>query len=483
MSRIKAVIGLEMHVQLATRSKIFCACATAFGASPNTQVCPVCLGHPGVLPILNRSAVQLAIRFGLAVGASIQPRSTFARKNYFYPDLPKGYQITQYDRPVLVGGAVPFRTGSQHGSLALTRAHLEEDAGKSFHGEGRDPASLIDLNRAGTPLLEVVSEPVLTSPQEAHAALESLHRLVVDLGVCDGNMEEGSLRCDANVSVRPAGQGELGPKVEIKNLNSFRHVERALAWEIDRQTRLLEQGILAEQETRLWNEGEGRTRTMRRKEDAEDYRYFPEPDLPPLEIAEAWIEAEREALPELPWERESRLAGAYALTATEAAQLSASSALCGYFEAVARDAGDGKLAANWVLTEVLRLLKETPGGVSALPVDAARLGALLRLVREGTVSGSMAKNVFEVMETRPDPPRAIVEANGWGQVGGDAELEAVARRILEEHPGPADEYRNGKDAAMTFLMGQMMKATRGTANPPKSRAILHGLLRGSEESP
>ncbi len=473
----EAVIGLEVHVQLRTRSKIFCRCATGFGAPPNTQVCPVCLGHPGVLPVLNREAVAFAIRFGLAVNGEIAPVSRFARKNYFYPDLPKGYQISQYDAPVLVGGSVPFRVGETEHTLRLTRAHLEEDAGKSFHPEdGREATSLIDLNRSGVPLLEVVSEPDLRSPAEAHACMERIHQLVVYLGICDGNMEEGSLRCDANISVRPRGETELYPKVEIKNLNSFRNVERSLNWEFKRQSRLLEDGERAVQETRSWDDGEARTRTLRSKEEAHDYRYFPEPDVPPLCVDPGWIASVAAGMAELPWVRERRLVEVYGLPVEDAVLLASTRPLGDYFERVAQGAGDPVRAANWMLSEVLREVKGTPNGVDDLAVQPEQLGALLRLVDAGTISGKIAKTVFAEMCRTGEDPGVLVERLGLVQISDPSALGSVVTEVLEAHPGPVADYLAGKEAALQFFVGQVMRATRGQANPELAReAVRAGL--------
>ena len=487
--RYEAVIGLEIHVQLLTRTKIFCGCSAAYGAPPNTHVCPVCLGHPGALPVLNRAAVAMALKFGLAVGSRPAPRSVFARKNYFYPDLPKGYQISQYDRPVLEGGALEFHHRGRDGTLRLVRAHLEEDAGKSIHPEAGGTATLVDYNRAGVPLLEVVSEPDLRAPEEAHAVLERLRQLVVYLGICDGNMEEGSLRCDANVSVRPRGQEALNPKTEVKNLNSFRNVERALAWEFKRQARALEDGEPLVQATRLWDAGEGRTRVMRSKEEAHDYRYFPEPDLPPLVVDPEWTERIRRTLPELPRDRERRLAADYGLPPADARILAGTRELADWFETAAREAGDGKAAANWVLTEVMRLVKETPDGLAGLRVEPAALGKLVRMIGAGTVSGKIAKTVFADLASGGGDPEAIVAARGLAPITDPAAVGEVVAAVLAEHPGPAEDYRGGREAALQFLIGQVMSRTRGRADPAAAREALRAALAagpgprsGEEES-
>jgi len=474
---LEAVIGLEIHVQLRTRSKIFCACSAAYGAPPNTHVCPVCLGHPGVLPVLNRQAVAFGLRFGLAVEARIPERSLFARKNYFYPDLPKGYQISQLEAPLLVGGRIRFTVGGRPKSLLLTRAHLEEDAGKLLHPEpGRDAVTFVDLNRAGVPLLEVVSEPDLRSPLEARLCLERLHQIVVYLGICDGNMEEGSLRCDANVSVRARGQETLNPKTEIKNLNSFRHVERALAWEVKRQTAELEDGGTLVQATRLWDEAAARTRVMRTKEEAEDYRYFPEPDLPPLVLDPAWIEAERASLPELPQAKEERLVSSYGLSSDEAHLLAGTPDLADYFEGAARESGDARATINWVVSGILRLVKEDPAGVVAVRIRPEALGRLVRMVGDGTISGKIAKTVFEEMAKTGVDPESIVKQQGLRPVTDVSTLREVAESVLASHPGVVAEYLAGKEAALQFFMGQVMRETRGQADPEIARRTVREAL-------
>jgi aspartyl-tRNA(Asn)/glutamyl-tRNA(Gln) amidotransferase subunit B len=482
--RFEAVIGLEVHVQLRTASKIFCACDAGYGAAPNTRVCPVCLGHPGVLPVLNREAVTFALRFGLAVGGTVNVPSVFARKNYFYPDLPKGYQISQYTRPVLSGGEVAFTLRGEERRVRLTRAHLEEDAGKSFHPEsGREAATWVDLNRSGVPLLEVVSEPDIRSPEEAHAYLERVRQLVVYLEICDGNMEEGSLRCDANISVRERGAAAMSLKTEIKNLNSFRNVSRALAWEFNRQAGLLEEGRPLEQATRLWDDGQGRTRVMRSKEEAHDYRYFPEPDLPPLVIGPEWVERVRASLPELPWAKEARFVDAYGLSGEDAVFLSDNRELADYYERVARTAGDGKAAANWVMTEVMRCVKEERQGFDKLQVEPESLGEMIRMIGAGEISGTIGKQVFGEMAAQGGDPRAIVEAKGLRPIGDAGEVAAIVTRVLADHAGPARDYLNGRDAAFTFLVGQIMRATRGRADPGAARAALQNALDAMRRKP
>jgi len=481
--RFEAVIGIEIHVQLRTRTKIFCACSAAYGAPPNTHVCPVCLGHPGVLPVLNRQAVGFGLRFGLAVGAEIPLRSVFARKNYFYPDLPKGYQISQYETPLLVGGTLRFPVDGEPRSLRLTRAHLEEDAGKLLHPEaGREAVTFIDLNRAGVPLLEVVSEPDLRSPLEARSCLERLRQLVVYLGICDGNLEEGSLRCDANISVRPRGQEALNPKTEIKNLNSFRHVERALAWEVKRQTGVLEEGGQLIQATRLWDEAAGRTRVMRTKEEAEDYRYFPEPDLPPLVLDPAWIEEERARLPELPEAREARFRTEQGLPPADALLLAGDPELADYFERAVGEAGDPKAVANWVLSGVLRLVKEETDGLAAVRIRPEALGAMVRMIAEGTISGKIAKTVFEEMAATGREPDAIVEERGLRPVADPDALRELTEEVLASHPEAVAEYLGGREAALQFFMGQVMRRTQGRADPRATRDIVRQALEARRTS-
>jgi aspartyl-tRNA(Asn)/glutamyl-tRNA(Gln) amidotransferase subunit B len=476
---LEPVIGLEVHAQLLTQSKIFCGCTTKFGNPPNSNTCPVCLGMPGVLPVLNRKAVELAVKTGLALGCEIRRRSLFARKNYFYPDLPKGYQISMYDQPLCVGGGVTIEIGSGRKRIGLTRIHLEEDAGKSIHQgiPGAGERTCVDLNRAGVPLLEIVSEPHIASPGEAHAYLSSLRTLLLYLGVCDGNMEEGSLRCDANVSVRPAGSGEFGTKVELKNLNSFRFIQRALQHEIERQGAVLREGGTLVQESRLYDPGAGVTLPMRSKEEAHDYRYFPEPDLPPLVLDDAWIEEIRRGLPELPLARKDRFVREYGIPAYDADVLTAAADLADYFEAAARASGSAKAASNWVMGEVLRKLKEEKTGITACPVPPERLAELLGLISEGTLSGSLAKEVFEEMWVRRRAPGEIVAERGLSQITDETELLAAVERVMAASPGPVAQYRAGKTATLGFLVGQVMKATQGKANPALVRKLLEEKLK------
>jgi aspartyl-tRNA(Asn)/glutamyl-tRNA(Gln) amidotransferase subunit B len=477
MAKWEAVIGLEVHVQLQTTSKIFSGAPTAYGAEPNTQACAVDLGMPGVLPVMNRQAVALAIRFGLAVGARIAPSSVFARKNYFYPDLPKGYQISQYEEPVLAGGQVRARLDDGRTiDVALTRAHLEEDAGKSVH-DAFHAETGVDLNRAGTPLLEIVTEPVLSSATEAVAFLKTLHTLVRWLGVSDGNLQEGSFRCDANVSVRRAGE-PLGTRAEIKNVNSFRFVEKAIDYEIDRQVRLIESGGKVVQETRLFDAHKGETRSMRGKESAHDYRYFPDPDLPPLLIDAGWIESERSALPELPEARRQRYVESLGLPEYDAGLLTADRTVSEYFEALlARLPGQAKLCANWVLGEWLGALNAAGLTPEASPLEASRLAGLLERIVDGSLSGKMGKQVFEALWQGTESADAVIARLGLKQVSDTGALAAIVDEIIAANPKQVEQYRGGNEKLLQFFVGQAMKATKGQANPAQLNALLLERLR------
>ena len=469
------VIGLETHAQLSTASKIFSGASTAFGAAPNTQASAVDLALPGVLPVLNRGAVERAIRFGLAVGGAIAPRSVFARKNYFYPDLPKGYQISQYELPVVTGGTIAIVVDGAERRVRLTRAHLEEDAGKSLH-EDFHGMSGIDLNRAGTPLLEIVTEPDMRSAREAVAYAKALHSLVRWIGICDGNMQEGSFRCDANVSVRRPG-APLGTRCEIKNLNSFRFLEKAIEFEARRQAELIEDGGTVRQETRLWDPQKGETRPMRSKEDAHDYRYFPDPDLLPLAITPASIEAVRATLPELPAAMRARFVEAHGLPPADATTLTASRALADYYEAVVRHAGgEPRACANWVLGEVSALLNRLEVEADASPVGPAALAGLVRRVLDGTVSGKAAKDVFAAMAAGEGEADAIIEAKGLRQVSDAGAIEALVGQVLAANAKLVEDYRAGKEKAFNALVGQVMKASQGKANPAQASAILKAKL-------
>ena len=467
------VIGLEIHAQLRTQTKIFCGCSTAFGAAPNTQVCPVCLGLPGALPVLNRKAVDYAIKAALALGCDVQPISIFARKNYFYPDLPKGYQISQYERPLALRGSLDIMADGGR-TVCLTRIHLEEDAGKSLH-EGfpdSDRATYVDYNRSGVPLIEIVTEPDMRSAAEAADFFERLRDILVWIGVNDGNMEEGSLRCDGNVSVRPVGQVTFGVKTEVKNVNSFRYIEKALEYEIDRQIDLLEAGGRVVQETRLFDSSTGRTFSMRSKEEAHDYRYFPEPDLLPLAVDAQRVEAVRQTMPELPEARRQRFIAAYGLPAYDAGVLTQSAELAGYFEQVAAEAGNPKTASNWVMGELLRTLKEHGTSITEVPLSPRALAGLIRLVDKGALSSSLAKDVFGKMYDSGRSAEDIVAADGLAQIDDEAALLALVHDVMARHGDAVAQYRAGKNATFGFLVGQVMKGSGGKANPKLANQLL-----------
>jgi aspartyl-tRNA(Asn)/glutamyl-tRNA(Gln) amidotransferase subunit B len=472
----EVVIGLETHAQLSTASKIFSGAPTAFGAAPNTQACAIDIALPGVLPVLNRGAVERALRFGLAVGATINTRSVFARKNYFYPDLPKGYQISQYEIPIVQGGALTIATVSGEKTVRLTRAHLEEDAGKSLHEELHGLTG-IDLNRAGTPLLEIVSEPDMRNAAEAVAYARTLHALVKWIGICDGNMQEGSFRCDANVSVRPAGATKLGTRCEIKNLNSFRFLEQAIEFEVRRQIELIEDGGTVVQETRLFDPARHETRSMRSKEDAHDYRYFPDPDLPPLVLDAAWIERVAAELPELPEAMKTRFERQYALSAYDARVLTSRRELAAYFETVAAQLpGNPKLAANWIMGEVTATLNKADLEIGDCPVPAIQLAGLLERIDDGTISGKIAKEVFDAMWEGASGEAlsadAIIAQRGLKQISDEGALGRVVDEVLAANPAIVAECRSGREKAFNSLVGKVMQATRGKANPAQVNAIL-----------
>ncbi|MEN3339228.1 MAG: aspartyl-tRNA(Asn)/glutamyl-tRNA(Gln) amidotransferase subunit [Acidobacteriota bacterium] len=468
------VIGLEIHTQLQTASKLFCGCSTRFGAPPNTHTCPVCLGLPGALPVLNRRAVELAVQAALALGCTVHERSFFARKNYFYPDLPKGYQISQYDRPLATEGALEFDARGETQRLGIVRVHLEEDAGKSLH-EGlpdSDRATALDFNRSGVPLIEIVSHPDIRHAADAAECFSRLRAILVATGVTDGNMEEGSLRCDANISVRPVGTQAFGVKTEIKNLNSFRHVQRALEYEIDRQIQLLEGGGRVDHETRLWDPGAARTLSMRSKEDAHDYRYFPEPDLPPLHIEAAWISSVRAALPELPEARRRRFITQYALSDYDAALLTQSAATAAYFVATAAASGNAKAASNWIMGELTRKMNELGVSIETVPLAPAALADLIRLVDSGTISGPTAKKVFEKMYGSARTAAEIVAAEGLGRIDDEGAVEAAVRTVVKVNADAVTQYRAGKRQTFGFLVGQVIKSMGGKANPALVNAIM-----------
>ena len=479
MMEWETVIGLEIHAQLATSSKIFSCSSTAYGAPPNTQANLVDLGYPGVLPVLNGAALRMAIKFGLATGANIARRSVFARKNYFYPDLPKGYQISQYERPVVEDGTldIVLEDGSRK-TIGITRAHLEEDAGKSLHDVVKG-LSGIDLNRAGVPLLEIVSEPDMRSAKEAVAYMKKVHTLVRYLEICDGNMQEGSFRCDANVSVRPLGQQKLGTRAELKNLNSFRFVEKAINYEVERQIDILHAGGTVVQETRLYDPDRNETRSMRSKEEANDYRYFPDPDLLPVVIEEALIDAVRRTLPELPDDKARRYVRDYGLSEYDAGVLTASRELGDYYEAVVKAlGGEAKLAANWVMGDLAGALNREGLEIGASKLDAKTLAGLLRRIQDSTISGKIAKEVFEAMWTEGKDADAIIESRGLRQITDSSAIERAIEAVMAANPAQLADYRAGKEKLFGFFVGQVMKATQGKANPAQLNELLRQKLKG-----
>ena len=469
----EAVIGLEVHVQLKTNSKIFCSCSTEFGAPPNTHTCPVCQGMPGVLPVLNRRVVEYAIKAALALNCRINPLSVFARKNYFYPDLPKGYQISQYELPLAEHGYLEIETQEGKRRIGITRIHMEEDAGKNVHGEFGDPHSYVDLNRTGVPLIEIVSEPDIRTPEEARLYLQKLRTIMRYIGVSDADMEKGELRCDANISIRPKGETRLGVKTELKNMNSFRHVQRALEYEIKRQEKILEEGGEIVQETLLWNPQLGVTETMRSKEEAHDYRYFPEPDLVPLEVSREWLEEVASTLPELPDEKKARFMEEYGLTAYDAEVLTSAREMADFYEeAVKAHPQNPKAIANWVTVELLGRLNAENKSIHESPVSPSQIAQLVALVDKGTISGKMAKEVFAKTYQTGKDPQQIVEEEGLVQLSDESELEAIVDKVLEENPKEVDKYLAGKTKIVGFFVGQIMKATRGKANPQVVNKIL-----------
>ncbi len=468
------VIGLEVHAQLRTRTKIFCRCSTAFGEEPNSNTCPVCTGLPGALPVLNRRVVEFAIRAGLATNCRINPRSVFARKNYFYPDLPKGYQISQYDLPICERGCLDIVVAGEEKRIGITRIHMEEDAGKLVHPESLLGVSYVDYNRACVPLLEIVSEPDMRSSEEAVAYLKALRDILVYLEICDGNMEEGSFRCDANVSLRPRGQEEFGVRSELKNMNSFRNVQRAIDYEVRRQRQILLDGGQVVQETRLWDADREVTVSMRGKEEAHDYRYFPDPDLLPVEVTPTWVDEVRRQLPELPRAKKERFISTYDLSPGDAEILTDSRAMADFFEQTAALYDNPRMVCNWITSELLRYLNDDKIGIASCPVTPTGLASLLRLITAGTISGKLAKQVFAIMyRERNNDPEAIVRARGLAQIDDKAELEKIVREVLAAHPGEVEKYRGGKTKVFGFLVGQVMRQTRGKANP----GLVNELLR------
>jgi len=478
----EAVIGLEVHAQLLTDSKAFCGCTTRFGADPNSHTCPICLGMPGVLPVLNRKALEFTVRMAIACSSRINEISRFARKNYYYPDLPKNYQISQYEIPVAEGGRVEIETEEGKREIALTRIHMEEDAGKLIHDEDK-PLSYVDLNRTGVPLIEIVSEPEIRSPEEASAYLRALRSMLEYLEICDGNMEEGSFRCDANVSIRPKGEKGLGVKTELKNMNSFRNVQRGLQYEIERQTAALNSGERIVQETRLFDPSTGATASMRSKEQAHDYRYFPDPDLLPLRVPPDVVERIRGELPELPVEKKKRFVEQFGIPTYDAGVLTASRALAAYFEQTVELFPKPKGVSNWIMTELMRELKGEETGITSCPVAPAQLAQLLRLIDDGTISGKIAKTVFEEMYATGKDAPAIIEEKGLVQISDSDELRGIVGKALDDNPAELEKLLGGKTKIMGFFVGQVMKATKGKANPKMVNKILADEVkkRGSAE--
>ncbi len=474
----EVVIGIEVHAQLQTTSKIFSGGATRYGGDPNTQACAVDIALPGVLPVMNEDAARKAIKFGLAINAEINNRSVFARKNYFYPDLPKGYQISQFELPIVGKGQLTIEVDGKERIIGITRAHLEEDAGKSLH-EDFHGLSGIDLNRAGTPLLEIVSEPDMRSPEEAVAYLKKIHKLVRYLEICDGNMQEGSFRCDANVSVRPEGQEEFGTRAELKNINSFRFVEKAINYEIVRQIDIIESGGKVKQETRLYDSARNVTRAMRSKEEANDYRYFPDPDLPPMVLDEEFIEAVRKTLPELPDAKRERFQQNYKLSHYDAGVLTATRAIADYYESVVeKTGGEPKLAANWVMGELAAFLNKAAKDISESPISADMLAGMLKRIQDNTISGKIAKEVFEAMWTGEGDADTVIEAKSLKQITDSGAIEAILDQVLTDNPVQVQQFRDGKEKVFGFLVGQAMKATRGKANPKQVNELLKHKLKG-----
>jgi aspartyl-tRNA(Asn)/glutamyl-tRNA(Gln) amidotransferase subunit B len=473
----EAVIGLEVHAQLLTKTKIFCSCSTEFGAPPNTHTCPVCLGMPGVLPVLNRKVVDYTIRMALATNCTIARESRFARKNYFYPDLPKGYQISQYELPIAEHGHIFIEVNGERKRIGITRIHMEEDAGKLIHDPNL-PISVIDFNRTGVPLIEIVSEPDIRTPREAGTYLRHLRAILQYLEICDGNMEEGSFRCDANVSIRPKDTATFGTRIELKNMNSFRHVENALTYEIERQKASIEDGRELVQETRLWDEVKGVTVSMRGKEEAHDYRYFPDPDLLPLVIDEGWIDEVRVTLPELPDDKMARFIEAYGLPSYDSQVLTSSRALADYFEACVKHFPEPKTVSNWVMGSILATLKAENKTIENSPVSPERLAELLKLIDSGVISGKIAKTVFDDMVSSGKAPETIVREKGLVQVTDADAISEVVNRVLSEHEKEVADYKAGKTKLLGFFVGQVMKATKGKANPKMVNELLKKELGG-----
>jgi len=473
----ETVIGLEVHAQMLTDTKIFCGCSTKFGAAPNSHTCPVCLGMPGVLPVLNKKVVEFAMKMALATNCEINKSCSFARKNYFYPDLPKGYQISQYAYPLAEHGHILLDINGEQTKIGITRIHMEEDAGKLMHDE-HNPSSYVDLNRTGVPLIEIVSEPDMRSSEEAADYLKRLHEILVYLEICDGNMEEGSFRCDANVSIRPKGQKEFGTRAELKNMNSFRNVQRALEYEIKRQQYIVENGGTVIQETRLWDDAQGATNSMRSKEEAHDYRYFPDPDLVQILVDEAWIEKIRKDLPELPLNKRERFINDYQIPAYDAGVLTADKALANYFEEVVKFCSKPKAASNWIMGDVMRFLNEEKRDIRQCSITPESLADMIRLIDEGAISGKMAKEIVEDMYKTGKSPQTIIEEKGMVQITDEGELIKTITSIIEANHHQLADYRGGKEKLFGFFVGQVMKATQGKANPQLVNELLKKMLAG-----
>ena len=478
MSNYETIIGLEVHAQLATASKMFCSCASNdMNAAPNTTICPVCTAQPGTLPVVNQNAIEMAIKVGLALGCAIQGRSVFARKNYFYPDLPKGYQISQYDLPLCLGGAMTVKTRDTDREIPLIRIHLEEDAGKLLHDHGHPEKSHVDFNRCGVPLIEIVSGPDMRSPREAGDYLRTLRNVLVYLGVCDGNLQEGNFRCDANVSIRPVGQKDLGTRTEMKNLNSFKAVERSIAYEVERQGKVLDEGGKVVQETRLWNDAADRTEAMRTKEEAHDYRYFPDPDLMPLIVDGGWIDSVRKSLPELAEAKAARFVAEHGIPESDARILTDDRRLADYFEEVVAKGAPAKKAANWIISELLREIKDEEEGIAACRIKPSEMARLIRLIEDGNISGKIAKEVFAEMYATGKAPESIVKEKDLAQVSDVGAIEAAVDKVIADNQKQVEQYKGGKAAVLGFLVGQVMKATKGQANPQLANEILKEKLK------
>jgi len=471
--KYEAVIGLEVHAQLKTRTKMFCSCSTSFGDRPNSNICPVCTGQPGTLPVVNKNAIEMAIKTGLAVGCTINTKSIFARKNYFYPDLPKGYQISQHEFPLCTMGYMDITYENSTKRIGITRIHLEEDTGKLMHDMGNPNESHVDFNRCGVPLIEIVSEPDVRNPKEAGEYLRTLRNVLVYLDVCEGNLQEGNFRCDANVSIRPMGQEKFGTRSEIKNLNSFKAVERAIAYEIERQVKLLDSEGKIVQETRLWNDAAGKTESLRSKEEAHDYRYFPDPDLLPLKVSNEWIEKVRKSIPELALERSARFVSQYSIPRYDADVLTDEKSIADYFEDVVKSGAPPKKASNWVMGEILRQLNEDGSEISACKISPAGLAQLISLIEKGVISGTMAKEVFAEMYRSGESAETIVKTKGLTQMSDSSEIEKIVDDVIAANQAQHAQYKAGKETIFGFFVGQVMKASKGKANP----AVVNELLK------